>query len=79
MHIPRVRIEIDTPSIYELRKQMKDIGLCTHEAIAHTLGVIEGPEVKDQLIKNLEIMNHAHMLCKPVSSLTKEQISKHYK
>jgi len=38
-----------------LRKEIKEGGMSTLEAIAHVLGVIEGSKVKDHLLKALEI------------------------
>jgi DTW domain-containing protein YfiP len=58
--IPRVKIGHTESSIYPLRRQVYDFGLCTHEAIAYALGEIEGPEVKEKLIENLKIMVDAH-------------------
>jgi DTW domain-containing protein YfiP len=58
--IPRVKIEHSEKSIYPLRRQVFEYGLCTHEAIAFALGEIEGPETKKKLMEYLEIMINAH-------------------
>ena len=64
--IPRVKLNIGTRSIYPLRRQKYEYGLCTHEAIAHAMGIIESEEIKNKLIKNLEIMIEAHLKNRPI-------------
>lgn len=58
--IPRVKLEHSEKSIYPLRRQVFEYGLCTHEAIAFALGEIEGMDMKNKLMEYLEIMIKAH-------------------
>ena len=55
-----VKIPTNQKSIYSLRRQKFDYGLCTHEAIAYALGIIEGERVQDLLLGNLKTMLTAH-------------------
>lgn len=59
--IPKVRINITTPSQYYLRKQKFEYGLCTHEAIAYALSIIENEEVCNALLSNLKEMVNANL------------------
>lgn len=54
--IPHVRIPAGAPSEYRLRSQRHESGVCTLEAIARALGIIEGPEVQSQLELLLRVM-----------------------
>jgi DTW domain-containing protein YfiP len=46
-------------SKYKLRAQKEDTGVCTLEAIAHALEIIEGnSKAKEHLLEVLEIMNY---------------------
>lgn len=56
-NIQHVKLAHIPESIYELRKQRTEKGVCTLEAIAHALGVIENVDVKDELLKILKIKN----------------------
>lgn len=47
--VPRVKVALRTPAIAFMRKETKDQGMSTLEAIAEALGVIEGGGVRDQL------------------------------
>ncbi len=47
--IPHVHLTSDFPTQYHLRREPKEGGLATFEAIARALGVIEGPEVRLKL------------------------------
>lgn len=57
--LPTVRIEGGLEHIYTLRKSPVEGGVCTLEAIALALGIIEGEEVKQGLLKALSIMNQS--------------------
>lgn len=54
--VRRVRISRAEPSRYKLRRGQTEEGLCTLEAIAEALGVLEGVAVKDQLNQLLDLM-----------------------
>lgn len=54
--IPRVRINREEPSNYKVRRSRDSKSLCTLEAVAEALGVLEGPEIKQQLDKLLSLM-----------------------
>lgn len=57
-------------SQYVLRRQTNAHRLCTHEAIAHALGIIENPEVEEIMMDNLNHFVQAHLRSRtnPVSS-----------
>ena len=55
--IPHVHLANCPKSQYTLRKQNSDKGLCTIEAIAYAMGIIENIEVQEYLLKILKIMN----------------------
>jgi len=44
-------------SIYTLRTQKYDSGVCTLEAVAYALEIIEGSDVKEHLLRILKVMN----------------------
>jgi DTW domain-containing protein YfiP len=52
-----VKITPPQKSRYSLRSQSSDEGLCTIEAIAYALGVIEDSSIKKHLIDGLDVMN----------------------
>ena len=52
-----VKLSGDFKSSYALRKQKYENGLCTYEAAAKALGIIEGPELEALMLKQFEIMN----------------------
>lgn len=54
--LPLVSIKASNPSRYRLRTQKDENGLCTLEAIAYALGILEGKEAESALLKNLDIM-----------------------
>lgn len=56
-NIPHVKLPTIPDSIYELRKQKFKNSVCTLEAIAYALGIIENMEVKDKLFEILKIKN----------------------
>ncbi|MBT4791026.1 MAG: DTW domain-containing protein [Halobacteriovoraceae bacterium] len=66
INIPRVRITPQAKSIYPLRRQKFEFGLCTHEAIAYAMAIIESENVKNKLMNNLKIFIHAHLKNRPI-------------
>ncbi len=54
--LPCVRLPPGPPSAYRVRKESKAEGLATIEAIARTLGILEGPSVQKALEELLAIM-----------------------
>lgn len=55
--IPRVKVADNLEAIYTLRKSPVEGGVCTLEAIAKALEIIEGPEISEPLLKALRVMN----------------------
>lgn len=47
--IPKVILPNDKPSTYRLRVSPRQEGVCTYEAIARAVGIIEGKEVQNQM------------------------------
>lgn len=60
--ITKVRVTSKNKSIYPLRRQKFDYGLCTHEAIAHALKIIENEVIYEKMIENLNTMIKAHLI-----------------
>jgi len=56
-NIPHLKLPSFGGSIYELRKQKNAEGLCTIEAIAQAIGIIESENAKDHLLEVLKTMN----------------------
>jgi DTW domain-containing protein YfiP len=54
--LPCVRLPPGPPSAYRVRKETKAEGLATMEAIARTLGILEGPDVQKALEDLLQLM-----------------------
>lgn len=54
--VPCVSIEPDAPTMYRLRRETRDQGLATIEAIARALGVLEGEHVRSALEKVFRAM-----------------------
>jgi DTW domain-containing protein YfiP len=54
--IPRIVLPVGENSEYRLRREPKENGLATFEAIARALGIIEGKSVHDNLIKVFQVM-----------------------
>lgn len=54
--IPRVVLPIGATSEYKLRREPKENGLATFEAIARALGIIEDESVHDSLVKVFHVM-----------------------
>ncbi len=65
-NIPHVKVTTGIKSIYPLRRQKYDFGLCTHEAISFALGRIENESVFDIMIKNLKVFINAHLTNRPI-------------
>ncbi len=59
--IQHVKIPFSKSSIYQLRKQKYEDGLCTIEAIACALEVIEDKEIANHLMNVLKVMNQRMM------------------
>jgi len=49
--IPRVKISTKNTSTYHIRNETNEYGMATLQAVALALGIIEGPEVKEKLMK----------------------------
>jgi len=64
--IPRVKITPNQKSIYPLRRQKYEFGLCTHEAISYALEILEGPITKSKMMNNLKIFIEAHLINRPI-------------
>ena len=54
--VPSVSIEHDAPTAYRLRKELRDQGLGTMEAIARAFGVLEGPSVRSAMEGVLRVL-----------------------
>ncbi|MCE9529210.1 MAG: DTW domain-containing protein [Planctomycetales bacterium] len=54
--IPHVKLPSGPPSEYRLRIQPRETGLCTLEAIARALGILESYEARQQLETLLRVM-----------------------
>lgn len=59
--VQQVKITPSTKSIYPLRRQKFEEGLCTYEAMAQALKIIEGEETYRQVMINFEIFLNAHL------------------
>lgn len=55
--VPRVKVEGNLERIYTLRKNHLENGVCSLEAIALALGILDGPAVRDGLLEALNVMN----------------------
>lgn len=55
--IQHVKLPVIAPSIYQLRKQKYKNTVCTLEALAYALGIIEGDLIEKELLKILKIKN----------------------
>jgi len=60
--VPRVMIRAPNLSQYYLRVETTAEGMATLQAIAEAMGVIEGPQVKDQLMKLYEAKLQATLI-----------------
>jgi DTW domain-containing protein YfiP len=54
--IPHVKLPLGLPSEYRLKTQRHESGLCTLEAIARAIGLLESPEAQKQLELLLRVM-----------------------
>jgi DTW domain-containing protein YfiP len=61
LSIPHLKLPSTGGSIYELRKQKNEEGLCTIEAIAQAIGIIEGANPRNHLLEVLKVMNERVM------------------
>lgn len=52
------------PSLYRLRRQVKEGRLCTFEAIARALGDLESLELEKSLMATMAAMDHAHAMAR---------------
>lgn len=59
--IQAVRISPSHKSIYPLRRQKFDEGLCTYEAMAEALKIIEGEDAYQKVMNNFHIFLDAHL------------------
>jgi DTW domain-containing protein YfiP len=55
-HVPRVHLPSGPPSAYRLRRHPDPRFLATFEAVARALGILEGPEVQEQLEHVFRVM-----------------------
>lgn len=59
-HIQKVKLTSTPKTIYPLRRQKFEYGLCTLEAIAYALGIIENKNAQDFLLGQLKRMIDIH-------------------
>jgi len=59
-HIQTVKITNCPKTLYTLRRQKYEYGLCTHEAITYALGIIENEKVQEKLLDDFKIMLNIH-------------------
>lgn len=59
--IPHVKLPMIPQSLYQLRKQKYENSVCTLEAIAYALGIIENTNIQNELIKILQVKNEKVM------------------
>lgn len=64
--IPHVKITPNQKSIYPLRRQKFEFGLCTHEAISYALEFLEDGKIKTTMMNNLKIFIEAHLTNRPI-------------
>jgi tRNA-uridine aminocarboxypropyltransferase len=55
LEVPRVMIKAANTAKYHLRAEHTEEGMATLQAIAHAMGVIEGSDAKDALLKLYEL------------------------
>lgn len=58
--IPHVKITPSQQSLYTLRRQKYEFGLCTFEAIAEAFKILEDEEIYRKLMDNFKIFLAAH-------------------
>ena len=54
MYLPRVKVATAGPSAYRLRRGSRPEGLCTIEAVAYALGVLENQAVEEKLLTHFD-------------------------
>lgn len=59
-HIQKVKLTTTPKTIYPLRKQKFEYGLCTLEAIAYSLGILENKKAQEFLLGHLRYMINIH-------------------
>lgn len=59
-HVRKVKLTKTAKTIYPLRKQKFEYGLCTLEAIAYSLGILENKKAQDFLLGHLKYMIDIH-------------------
>lgn len=64
-HLPRVMIKTPNMEAQHLRAEHTLEGMATLQAIAHALGIIEGPEVKNELLKLYNLKLEKTILGRP--------------
>lgn len=64
--VTQVKITPNKKSIYPLRRQKFEYGLCTHEAISYSLGILEDTNAQEHMLNNLKIMIDAHLKNRPI-------------
>lgn len=69
--IRHVKLPLGEPSLYKLRNQPEEQGLCTLEAIARSLGILESRDVQSKLKALLTVMVQRTLWAR--GSLTPEQ------
>lgn len=57
----QVHLVNQEPSIYNLRTQIHRNGVCTLEAVAYALDIIENSKTKDHLLNILKVMNNRNL------------------
>ncbi len=60
--VQKVKLPPLPKSIYPLRRQKLENGVCTFEAMAYSLGMIEGLNAQKNLMKNFDKMIAAHLI-----------------
>ncbi|MGZ3789196.1 MAG: tRNA-uridine aminocarboxypropyltransferase [Bacteriovorax sp.] len=53
-----VKLSDEVKGEYKLRRGVRDDGVCTFEAVAYALEVLEDPEVANDLLRQFRIMNN---------------------
>lgn len=61
-NIPRVNLKRPNLAKFHLRAESSEFGMSTLEAIAHALGVIEGPDVSEKLLQVYQAKLHGTLV-----------------
>ena len=56
LKLPRVKLALGPPTEYQLRRRVRPEGVCTIEAIARALSVLESPQVEVELMRVFRVM-----------------------